>query len=870
MSKTTMAIILGLLVVVAAGQAWAFDPGTGVCSVGNWVFVDNNNNGAMDEAGPDTGIPGVLVSLQALNPATGQFEPVTTGGTPRTAVTSSPGPDDTGGYYYFWDLIENVTYRVIIDPSTLPEGYVQTYERADDEDGVHLNLQSTRLVTRTPIPNWAGYFGDWDFDFGFVPAPPGEPAVELLKTSDNSAARGSTITYHFTVTNIGETPLENVFVNDPMLGGVIWGPQNMAVGQVVEFDVQYTIPITGDLTKGTYGPAINEMTTLCIVPPPPPPCEEEFTNTATVAGIWDGQTVTDEASWKVQVITYGTPAIDLTKTGPETAQRGETITYHFKVKNTGTTGLDITVNDPMLGGDIWSKTGVPAGQVNEFDIDYTIPASGVLASGTAGAATNLQTLCYGGRRSHRHHRGDGSCTPTTCNEELTNTATARGVAPCKTVTDTSSWTVTIDAGTPAIELVKTGPATARRGNTITYHFKVTNTGDTALDITVSDPMFGGTIWSKSAVPAGQINEFDIAYTIPLYGDLKSGTHGAVTNVQTLCITPPPTCDEKLVNTATATGVAPCKTVTATSTWTVTIKSVGTPGITLVKSGPATARRGDTITYTFKVTNSGGTTLNISVSDPMFGGVIWSKSAVPAGQVNQFNITYKIPLYGDLKSGTHGAVTNVQTLCTTPPPPCEEKLVNTATATGVSTCGTVSATSTWTVTVTAASSCGGYTTYTQGGWGAKPSGDNPGTLLHRNWGRVYGYGKLVVGSYKTITLSSAWAVTNFLPQSGTPNRLWNNYYNPTCRTEAGILAGQVVALTLNVDFSRVGVTKSGLGALKIQSGTYRYWTVSQLLTRAQEVLGGTAQPLGSISDLNDACTAVNENYDNGANKGFLAP
>jgi uncharacterized repeat protein (TIGR01451 family) len=45
-----------------------------------------------------------------------------------------------------------------------------------------------------------------------------------------------------------------------------------------------------------------------------------------------------------------------------------------------------------------------------------------------------------------------------------------------------------------------------------------------------------------------------------------------------------------------------------------------PGIAIVKTGPADAHVGDTITYTFTVTNTGGVTLaNVSVVDPLCNG-----------------------------------------------------------------------------------------------------------------------------------------------------------------------------------------------------------------------------------------------------------
>jgi len=746
MSKMKLATIVGLLLVVAAGTSWGLE----TYSIGDLVWVNPNANAIQENPVDEPGIPGALLQLEKSDDGGATWAPL------RTTTT------DADGWYHFYDLFFGVEYRVVVLslPSPAYDSYVANYDLDGGSDEV-ARFKQIDATTGTFILEEYEYFdparddyfitllGD-TVDFGYqVAEEPGEPAIELIKTGADTAKRGDTITYHFKVTNTGTTPLD-ITVNDPMFGGVIWSKANVQPGEVNEFDIQYTIPITGDLTLGTHGPLLNEqMSTLCTTPPPPPPpCEEKFTNTATAIGIWGDETVTDESSWTVQVITYGTPAIKLVKTGPASAQRGDTITYHFKVTNTGTSGLDITVNDPMLGGDVWSKTGVPAGQVNEFDVTYTIPASGELASGTAGAASNLQTLCHSGSRHKksywRSRRGGGSCTPE-----------------------------------------------------------------------------------------------------------------------------PPTCEEKLTNTATATGVAPCKTVTSTSSWTVTVKTGGHPAIDLVKSGPATAKRGETITYHFKVTNTGDTALDISVEDPMFGGVIWAKDAVPAGQVNQFDITYTIPASGDLKSGTHGAVTNLQTLCTTPPPPCEEKLINTATATGETPCGDVTDESTWTVTITGTNCTAGYATYTQGGWGAKPSGNNPGKLLHNNWSNVFGWNSLVVGGYKTIKLTSAWAVTNFLPQGGTPGRLWSSYYNPTCRTDGGSFAGQVVALSLNVRFSQAGITKTGLGALKVQSGTYKYWTVDQVLALANEVLGGnTSRLLGSISDLNDTVTKINENFDNGANKGFL--
>jgi len=68
------------------------------------------------------------------------------------------------------------------------------------------------------------------------------------------------------------------------------------------------------------------------------------------------------------------PCIDLVKTGPETAQPGDSINYKFTVKNCGNVRLvPVDVYDPMLGsGSIWSGSLEPE-QTIIFYKNYTVP-----------------------------------------------------------------------------------------------------------------------------------------------------------------------------------------------------------------------------------------------------------------------------------------------------------------------------------------------------------------------------------------------------------------------------------------------------------------------------------------------------------------
>ncbi|MEN6548816.1 MAG: SdrD B-like domain-containing protein [Armatimonadia bacterium] len=157
------------------------------------------------------------------------------------------------------------------------------------------------------------------------------------------------------------------------------------------------------------------------------------------------------------------------------------------------------------------------------------------------------------------------------------------------------------------------------------------------------------------------------------------------------------------------------------------------------------------------------------------------------------------------------------------------------------------------------------TYTQGGW----SGNTTKQLRNR-FADVYPEG-LMLGSNHWLRFDGGDEIRSFLPQGGPVGTLINNYDPPKKRTEAGAFAGQVLALRLNVDYSDAGLLPAGLAGLKITQGTFEGWTVGDLLNFAEEVLGGDSDDMTyTFSELSDACTAINENYCDGADKGYLEP
>jgi hypothetical protein len=170
--------------------------------------------------------------------------------------------------------------------------------------------------------------------------------------------------------------------------------------------------------------------------------------------------------------------------------------------------------------------------------------------------------------------------------------------------------------------------------------------------------------------------------------------------------------------------------------------------------------------------------------------------------------------------------------------------------------------------------GAYCSYTPGGWGAPPNGNNIASTLAAYFPSVYPKGVVIGGTkpYYGVTLTSAPAVDAWLTDGGTPGVLLQNYTNPTT-TEAGEFATQVAALHFNVDFSSKGIIKPGFNTLKVASGPLMGLTTTQVLSLAEAALSGNTSVLGpygiTVAQLTTILGNLNGNYDNCAdNNGYL--
>ncbi|MBP5803149.1 hypothetical protein J2D78_13760, partial [Microbacterium maritypicum] len=151
-------------------------------------------------------------------------------------------------------------------------------------------------------------------------------------------------------------------------------------------------------------------------------------------------------------------------------------------------------------------------------------------------------------------------------------------------------------------------ATYEVGQELTYSFVVTNTGNTTLtNISVTEGAFTGsgqlgpiTPASVATLAPGEMTTFTATYTLT-QADVDRGTTS---------------------NTATATGVPPTGPPIESPPSTVEVPSIPAPGLSLVKSADrnSVSAAGQTLTYSFLVTNTGNRTLtDVTVEEGAFTG-----------------------------------------------------------------------------------------------------------------------------------------------------------------------------------------------------------------------------------------------------------
>ncbi|MCL0246562.1 DUF11 domain-containing protein [Corynebacterium sp. CCM 8835] len=399
---------------------------------------------------------------------------------------------------------------------------------------------------------------------------------------------GDTIDYSFTVTNTGKVTLDRITVEDVALGDVNCDATTLRPDESTDCSAAGHVLTPGDIdtartdTDGT------------------------FTNTATAhAATPTGENVDSREA--TATVTVGEPGITVLKTADRSRplKVGEDLTYMIAVTNSGGTPVDgVTLSDPMLDGRNAVLECGDHGDITSGGVTLAIAERVTCTATVRITQDDLETAA------------DGT---------LVNVATVVGDFHGRNVSGSSAVTTPLDVR-PELTLEKKVAEPDRQytpGSEVVYGFTVTNTGTVAVTgITLDDPKLKNISCPETELGRGESMD---CRADALEVDEETARKGV------------------LLNTATVRGETRAGTpVEATDSVTV---DTGVPGLVIAKSSSAEegVEAGDTITWTIRVRNSGGTPVeNVRLSDPMLGdaeltcvldGETWTNgSRLDVGQV----------------------------------------------------------------------------------------------------------------------------------------------------------------------------------------------------------------------------------------------
>lgn len=388
--------------------------------------------------------------------------------------------------------------------------------------------------------------------------------VKSASPSDAAAYNaGQLITYSYVVSNTGNIPVAGIGVGEVYFTGTGVLSAIVCPATTLQPATQFTCTATYTLTQADV-----DSGTL--------------TNTANATGTAATGPVTADDS---TVTTPQNPEARLTLSKTASTAyvnaAGETITYTFAIRNTGNVTVhDVTAEETAFSG----SGGTPA---------ITCPTA-VLAPGEFIECTAVYTVTQADLNGGT----------------IVNTARATGVDTTDAEVASALSTATVMANAaPALSLVKSATVASYDavGTPIGYSFLITNTGNVALsDVEVSEGTFTG---------SAALGAVDCPAT-----DLAPGE--SVTCTAAYSTTQVDIDRGGIANTATASGRTGAGATVDSPSSTVSIVAVQTPGLVLEKTvTPATAHAaGDSVTYTFHVTNTGNVTLAApAIAETSFSG-----------------------------------------------------------------------------------------------------------------------------------------------------------------------------------------------------------------------------------------------------------
>jgi uncharacterized repeat protein (TIGR01451 family) len=414
--------------------------------------------------------------------------------------------------------------------------------------------------------------------------------IGLTKTANpTSVSAPGTVTYTYTVSNPGNVTLNSVGVTDPManLSPIGCGTSGTN-GSITLAPNGGSAVCTATLTVTQAN--IDAGTTL--------------TNTGTASGIPAGTTTPITKTATANVTITRTPKLSVLKTAaPATVSlAGQTVTYTFAVTNTG--------NVTESGVSVADTQAAPAGALNGAPTCTSLanPSTGTCSGATVPTLLPGQTATFSATYTVSQKDMD--------NGSINDSGVANGTSPSGAPTASPASPATVGVTqTGGIGLTKSAnPTSVSAPGNVTYTYTVSNPGNVTLSgVGVTDPMAG-----LSAIGCG---------TSGTNGSISLAPGASATCTATLAVTQANIdAGTTLTNTGTASGTPAGSTSPITKTATANVTITQTPKLSVVKTANPTtvSAAGQTVTYTFVVTNNGNVTESgVGVADAL------SSPSVPA-------------------------------------------------------------------------------------------------------------------------------------------------------------------------------------------------------------------------------------------------
>lgn len=566
-----------------------------------------------------------------------QNSPVTVN--PDGSVSVLPGTP-SGTYTYSYEICEIGANPANCDTAVGTIVYNNTIEANQDNYGVvNTNTQIGNVLSNDLFNN--------------QPIQPGDVVInytsEFITIDENGNVTvlpnvpAGTYQIPYTICENGPTPNSVPNCSTTTISFTIISPPE-TTGITVSTTPQ--VPVSGNVTITPGSGTITSITT----PNLPNDVDITFTNdgqfTVTPGSTYQGgdvitidYVVVDENGLTTQstitVEITEVPKIDLVKTAEVV---GDQIIYNFTITNTGNVTINnVSITDTMLSADVLvvnPSTLIPGQSVN-LQIPYTL----TLADINIGSVTN--TAIVNGVTNNNTPVSDVSGTTENNDEPTVITLTQN----------------------PEIILIKTSRFNdennngfAEVGETITYTFVATNTGDVTLNnVSLTDDLLQITNLNltPNTLNPGESTQIELVYSL----NQNDVDLGLVVNTAEVTSN---TNNEDLVFDVSGTDNTndnPTETTFDQNASIAIIKK----SIFNDENGDGVAQVGESISYTFTVKNTGDVTLtNVTVTDNL-DGIILNGNPIAELNPNEENSTaYTATYYLTLQDLMNGQVTNQAT------------------------------------------------------------------------------------------------------------------------------------------------------------------------------------------------------------------